>query len=120
MSETKHTPGPWMALTGEVTGILDQASVVHDPGKNKEYVFIAETADIDETLPLVVRVANARLIAAAPEMLEALKDGLTAFELFMKHANWGASALTADAIRGANEMPGKMRSAIAKAESRNV
>jgi hypothetical protein len=49
-------------------------------------------------------------------MLEALKDGLAAFELFMKHANWGASALTADAIRGANEMPGKMRAAIAKAE----
>jgi hypothetical protein len=101
MSKTKHTPGPWMALTGEVTGILDQASVVHDPGKNKEYVFIAETADIDETLPIDVRIANARLIAAAPELLESLK------------------AVVKIADRNTDEFV-RARAIIAQAEGRNV
>jgi hypothetical protein len=72
-SEAKFTLRPWIALTGETTGLLDQASVVHDPGEGEEYVFIADTHDIDETLSIEERVANARLIAAAPELLEALK-----------------------------------------------
>ena len=63
-NETKHTPGPWRA---------DGFDVVRDgsypEGGNKEF-HLATTgyalADPD------VRRANARLIAAAPELLEVL------------------------------------------------
>lgn len=56
MTETKHTPEPWDSH------IADNAEVFH----------IAIEAE-DERIADVYTEANARLIAAAPELLEALK-----------------------------------------------
>lgn len=58
MSEQKHTSGPWEVAPGnDVTGY--------------PYFYIN---GMSRSVELGELVANARLIAAAPEMLEALKE----------------------------------------------
>ena len=65
MSDAKHTPGPWAVSTQGVGFEVDsadgwqvaQAQQRHEDGRGKE---------------ATMRLANARLIAAAPELLEAL------------------------------------------------
>lgn len=61
----KHTPGPWM---------VDEAYpfVVYARVKGKE-VYLADCDIAYSPLPPKEPDANARLIAAAPELLEALK-----------------------------------------------
>ena len=59
---SKHTPGPWEARTGE-------ACFVHRPAMADFPIFIPGTRDEG--------AADARLIAAAPDLLEALKAVLT-------------------------------------------
>ena len=67
MSEAKHTPGPW-----EATGNLVR-SPMHQPEGLPRGVQIVECRD-GYFLPHTAEAkANARLIAAAPELLEALK-----------------------------------------------
>lgn len=72
MSESKHTPGPWVAA--------DKASWFRgqthpDEGK------IAITAGSGGVVANAYGRDNARLIAAAPEMLEALKELRDAFKI---------------------------------------
>ncbi len=52
-----HTPGPWVAMQNESQGVS----------------FIYPKRSSDDCICTVSNEANARLIAAAPEMLEALK-----------------------------------------------
>ena len=84
-----HTPGPWAVYPPEM---LDSKnwSVQTDSGMT-----IVCGDDTQET------EANARLIAAAPEMLAALKD------------LWGWEDVIAEWDK---ELHGQMRAAIAKAE----
>ena len=65
MTNTQHTPGPWF-LTPEGYGVY----------KGDSY---GDRGDMVCTLPgygsdASTRIANARLIAAAPELLSALED----------------------------------------------
>lgn len=68
---SKHTPGPWVAVkypdtkahTVWANGVSSLASVKHNQPHTQE--------------------ANAHLIAAAPEMLEALKALIDAFEPYV-------------------------------------
>lgn len=64
MSEVKHTPGPWHA--GEYEE-YDQA-VIGPAG-----IMVADCSIYHETRSIETNQANARLIAAAPEMYAALK-----------------------------------------------
>ena len=64
MAETQHTPGPW-AYDDEDGTISAHGGVV------------AETSHSDYTLKQDAR--NAGLIAAAPDMLEALRDLTAAY-----------------------------------------
>ena len=67
MSEAKHTPGPWDAIGNLVR------SPMHQPEGLPRGVQIVECRD-GYFLPHTEEAkANARLIAAAPELLEALK-----------------------------------------------
>jgi len=72
---TKHTPGPWTAK--------------HTPeSSNQEYVVMAgprwQIASVDFVGNSVTEKANARLIAAAPALLEALRALLDEAEQFAK------------------------------------
>lgn len=67
MSAAKHTPGPWWATE---TGIRDRGGYICHTRPAQRYLgqderFEKETKE---------RAANKQLIAAAPELLEALQD----------------------------------------------
>jgi len=63
MSKDNHTPGPWA-----VTDYLKDTRVVSVDGYGSTRGFVCLCGQGEE------HEANARLIAAAPEMLEALKE----------------------------------------------
>lgn len=67
---TPHTPGPW-----EVAG---RARIVHpiEDGRGQEIVAVAEASDLQ------VAKADALLIAAAPDLLTALRDAQLCLEFF--------------------------------------
>lgn len=60
-----HTPGPW--LISEIAGIKSLYS------KNRDFVFVLGKGGKRKRQKEDVLEANARLIAAAPEMFELLK-----------------------------------------------
>lgn len=62
MNDTKHTPGPWV-VTGYDEEFQDQINIQNE---RLDY-FVAAALDCKAV------VANARLIAAAPDLLEALQ-----------------------------------------------
>lgn len=67
MNEFKGTPGPWVASKtgrgiGPVSGLDDQS-----------FGMIIEVAYVEFDPEIEVQVANANLISAAPELLEALQ-----------------------------------------------
>jgi hypothetical protein len=64
--ETKHTPGPWSVAIG------DGCFVVETNDAFIRFVIHGSNQEGDE--------ANARLIAAAPELLQAAKDFVEWFE----------------------------------------
>lgn len=64
----KHTPGPWK-FEGKRARIPDEARIItYGTGKHLAYALDFNRFDRDEEAD-----ANARLIAAAPTMLDALK-----------------------------------------------
>jgi len=78
MSETKHTPGPWHVRFGgrqEDDGWCVASQSSSDP------IVVAESWP-RVMPPRSQLIANARLIAAAPELLAALKDTLCLAEAY--------------------------------------
>ena len=63
MSKHTHTPGPWAARYHEST----DSYTIHVAGRSWESYAVAEVSDC------VQDEANARLIAAAPDLLAALE-----------------------------------------------
>lgn len=91
---TQHTAAPWL-----ITRVSGNPSIIHFP-PNKSPVAIASV--FERTQPEATD-ANARLIAAAPELLEACRVTLANLELIGTHPN---------------TLPMKaLKSAIAKAEA---
>ena len=72
MTKTSHTPGPWVRCD-EWEGIF-----IHAPQSRKYVCEVAETNPIYTTpgsdISNAEALANARLIAAAPDLLESLHD----------------------------------------------
>lgn len=67
MSGVKHTPGPWF----EQTGFADDVEITAD---SRQGMVAICAMDLDFTGHIgVEQEANARLIAAAPDLLEALE-----------------------------------------------
>lgn len=105
-SETKHTPGPWV-LTRDDFGFFSVSSEAATPHK-------------EPVAPHVYDWDDARLIAAAPDMLEALKACLVTFEALASNAFHEGLEGTSewDRIAGAADLHGRtdsVRAAIAKA-----
>lgn len=76
MTKSQHTPGPWPCeYTGDGKRILVGKGLVEGPNGYE----VAEVYSDD--CPREVAEANARLIAAAPELLEAL-------ETLLPYAPW--------------------------------
>ncbi len=72
-----HTPGPWGV---EQTTVSNWIGRMRADGSKVEYIVAHTDRDSLRDDVLVRNDANARLIAAAPELLEACKAGLKACE----------------------------------------
>lgn len=95
--QTKHTPGPWSSDW--------QFIVANDPNGVHPDIYIAEISESDDEGRVASdeqQQANARLIAAAPELLKALEDALAYMVDYKKCQNEG--------------LLNDMRAAIAKAK----
>ncbi len=106
--KTKHTPGPWTAVEGR-NGFLDALNYVHD---GKRCIARMELADGDTSFQRARTMANARLIAAAPDLLEAAKRALALVECLPGrdiHGNQATHTLDTEDV---------LRAAIAKAEGK--
>lgn len=101
---TKHTPGPWIwtdrfyTMSGEPCMTL--------LGDNESYGILC-TDGISNSPQGIGNEANARLIAAAPELLEALREIMADLD-----ANYGC-------ITQPHERIGRARAAISKATGTN-
>ena len=71
MSDARHTPGPWTVTRVSKSTILKDIYVSASPERIARVVVPATASSISEY------EANARLIAAAPDLLEALQNLLT-------------------------------------------
>lgn len=85
---SKHTPGPWHVELGGF--VYSKTKKVADVGLNGGYFASRISAEPERT-------ANARLIAAAPELLEALEALLADHEKYCEHGSFES----ADAARAA-------------------
>ena len=82
MSETKHTPGPWEFDSGKDGGSRYQIINGQLPkGINGDFGYpVADTMNRHHCIAPEEDEANARLIAAAPELLEALRQMVLLFD----------------------------------------
>lgn len=93
-TEFKGTPGPWKVC-----------------GRDKLTIEGADGSDVGQ----VLSQADSSLIAAAPELLEALQGMIDMWRLAADHFDWGKSCLDAKTIQLVNEAPGLAQKAITKA-----
>jgi hypothetical protein len=71
MSENKHTPGPWLRDNLTIYTLRPCKWLGHDSMENAWTAYVMPNGQ--HKIPLKELEANARLIAAAPELLEALE-----------------------------------------------
>ena len=93
MSEAKFTKGEWEAVDG--TKIGEQVLFVHVPTlDSKGKVVCRLTRVVDTHIPLNEQdIANAHLIAAAPEMYSALESIVMEWDLDPSDIDWIESLL---------------------------
>lgn len=112
MAETKHTPGPWQLVhlegSDDHQAVADYQARCTAKGSGPFFIVLCEKpdgpADVAHTGNGPTSYANGLLIAAAPELLEALRFVLAhAFE-----AKWAGDERALDLVEAA----------IAKAEGR--
>jgi hypothetical protein len=98
---SKHTRGPWIAYETQIVKARVEIEQSHGTMKTNEYPIAAVNANLPEQEAL----ANARLIAAAPEMLAALEfiasDGCLYGDI--EECTGCSACVAADAIARATE-----------------
>lgn len=95
---TTHTPGPWTISTSPP---VDYALTIHGASLKQSGGFPV-VADILERTTDGTHEANARLIAAAPDLLEALQDMLSIYGVREEHLV-GGSFITRTEVETCNE-----------------
>lgn len=103
VQNTVHTPGPWGV---EQTTVSNWIGRMRADGSKVEYIVAHTDRDSLRNDVLVRNDANARLIAAAPELLEACAQALLRFE----QDGWPLNEANTAAIES-------LRAAIGKATS---
>lgn len=95
MTQAQYTPGPWtyesdhthrqfnIRMLGHLIGTRDEAKHICTINNLPSHVLANRDPSIAE--------ANARLIAAAPDLLEALEDLVNSFEKHRPKAYWDAA-----------------------------
>jgi hypothetical protein len=79
----QHTPGPWNVL------VTDESTFVrHGAGNHSDFGVLAEVFAVKDTRDTATVKANARLIAAAPDLLRSLKATLAAFKECVGADGW--------------------------------
>jgi hypothetical protein len=122
MSNTKHTPGPWTVKHSESktafnvigTALGGKYKIARCPYFSTNGMYPeTDRRDKAET------EANAQLIAAAPELLEALSNYKTVMERFFETLpdELVIDLITAAVVQDANDMA---KRALAKAEGKEV
>lgn len=121
MNKNRHTPGPWEVDDANPEMVFTTYGA--DDSGMRQYICDCEGTGSYETTPQSEYEANARLIAAAPELLEACKEALEQIQ----HDNEELAGLKAYAAEmGVGEweafMPSawhKLQAVIAKAQLTN-
>jgi hypothetical protein len=100
--ETKHTPGPWNAKLGQFDfGNDGERYVVHrnEDHPHSQICIVASQIERNRKTPHDAedqeRDANARLIASAPDLLEALEYWIDIAQHDPKYAAWLGKARAA-------------------------
>ena len=92
MSESKHTPGPWVIKKSALSYFIDARL----KGSTMQEVAYIGATEINEQ-----QGANARLISAAPDLLEALEFMLSEFGKQDGHTDYSAIDKAEAAIKKA-------------------
>lgn len=87
--EEKHTPGPWELRPDEMGGL---SSLIYPAGEDHPVAAVTASYSGDG-----MRLANARLIAAAPDLLAALDMARTLLVDIEEYSVDGASIRVIDA-----------------------
>lgn len=90
MSESKYTPGPWQMHDEDYAPEEIYGDLEHVEGH-------ARGTQVCTCEPCDQMIANARLIAAAPELLSAAEHILA----LLDHPTWSVTILDADVLRAA-------------------
>lgn len=107
----KHTEGPWIVKRYGV--IVGGTEVEYTNGFAKPQIAMVTQ---HETINTVMRDANARLITAAPELLDVCEDIAAVIDMSNpEHENFTDSC--ADVVEALCHFEAKLRAIIAKAQS---
>lgn len=97
MNEFKGTPGPWImtSLPIELRN-TDSAAAIYKDTRHGNEIGSALIADLSRSVGDEQSTANAHLIAAAPDLLEALEILLFDFKSVVKSAEYQPSVIIAN------------------------
>ena len=111
----KHTPGPWTVGEAIETEYRQpfHAAVIQETPEGRMGCVIATTGPAGDQRS----IADARLMSAAPELLDALDGMLTLWGRIQAEMNWKDSPLSADTLSMMISAPVKAQQAIEKAEA---
>ncbi len=88
MSNGKHTPGPWFYNDGENGKYFPHVVVGGDDSNASDSIVVNSARGKNGGATMSEHQANAKLIAASPDLLEAAKIGLKWLSERENHAHW--------------------------------